>query len=66
MKTNKLVKILSLPLSLILIFALFAACSSKKDGSAIKVGVCAGPYEDMFQEAIEPALKEKGYTVEYV
>jgi len=66
MKTNKSVKILSLVLSITLIFALLAGCSSKKDGTTIKVGVCAGPYEDLFREAIEPTLKEKGYTVEYV
>ena len=66
MKTNKSVKILSLVLSITLIFALLAGCSFKKDGATIKVGVCAGPYEDLFREAIEPTLKEKGYTVEYV
>jgi len=32
----------------------------------VKVGVCAGPYEDMFREAIAPTLIEKGYKVEYV
>jgi D-methionine transport system substrate-binding protein len=66
MKTNKFTRLLTLGLSLTLIFALFTACSSEKDGGTIKVGVCAGPYEDMFREAIEPTLKEKGYTVEYV
>ncbi|MCL2082922.1 MAG: MetQ/NlpA family ABC transporter substrate-binding protein [Oscillospiraceae bacterium] len=78
MKTNKLVKILSLAISLTLSFALLAGCSNNGDTSRqipdegdtsaveIKVGVCAGPYEDMFREAIEPSLKEKGYTLEYV
>ena len=66
MKTNKLVKILALALSLTFIFALLTGCSGSKDGSTIKVGVCAGLYEDMFREAIEPTLKDKGYTVEYV
>ncbi|HCC34757.1 MAG TPA: metal ABC transporter substrate-binding protein [Ruminococcaceae bacterium] len=66
MKINKLVKILSLALSLTLFFSVLTGCSSQKDSVTIKVGVCAGPYEDMFKEAIEPTLKEKGYTVEYV
>ena len=66
MKTTKFARFLALGLTLVLIFPLFTACSSKKDGGTIKVGVCAGPYEDMFKEAIEPTLKEKGYTVEYV
>jgi len=51
-------------LSLAFILAV-TGCSSKDDGT-IKVGVCAGPYEDMFREAIEPSLKEKGYNVRYV
>ena len=55
----------ALTLSLALIVALFTGCLSKDDGD-IKVGVCAGPYEDMFREAIEPSLKEKGYNVRYV
>lgn len=29
----------------------------------IRVGVCAGPYGDMFKEAIEPSLEAKGYQV---
>ena len=66
MKTNKAVKILTVALSLTLLFAAMVGCSSKSDSSVIKVGVCAGPYEDMFRDAIEPTLLEKGYSVEYV
>ena len=51
---------------LALIFTMFAGCSSGGDKDTIKVGVSAGPYEDMFREAIEPSLIEKGYKVEYV
>lgn len=29
----------------------------------IIVGVCAGPYGDMFKDAIQPSLEEKGYKV---
>ena len=64
MKTSN--RILALALSLILILAVFAGCSSGGDENTIKVGVSAGPYEDMFREAIEPSLVEKGYKVEYV
>jgi len=66
MKTNNFARILTLALSLTLIFAALAGCSSGQDENTIKVGVSAGPYEDMFREAIEPSLVEKGYTVEYV
>ena len=41
-------------------------CGSKGDDKEIKVGVCAGPYQDMFKEAIQPKLEEKGYKVDYV
>lgn len=64
---KNLLKILTLSLTLTLSIALFSGCSStSKPSDTIKVGACAGPYEDMFREAIEPSLKEKGYTVEYV
>ena len=49
-----------------------SACGSTKasqsniDEKSIKVGVCAGPYGDMFEEAIKPSLEEKGYKVEMV
>ena len=66
MKTTKFAKLLTLGLTIILVFSLLTGCSSDKDGKTIKVGVCAGPYEDMFREAIEPTLEEKGYKVEYV
>lgn len=32
----------------------------------LKVGFCPGPYSDLWKKAIEPQLKEKGYTFEYV
>lgn len=83
MKVSTLSKLSLLGLSLALVFALLAGCSSDKGNTAngntassttdssaqretIKVGVCAGPYEDMFREAISPALIEKGYSVEFV
>jgi D-methionine transport system substrate-binding protein len=65
MKTQA-TKTLALILSLAFVLAMATGCSSGKTASTLKVGVCAGPYEDMFREAIEPTLKEKGYTIEYV
>lgn len=50
-----------------------AACGSSKEtvktdnkegNKNIIVGVCPGPYGDMVKEALAPALKAKGYTVE--
>ena len=75
MKTNKFARSFTLIFSLILTLVLLIGCAQNKDNvtennltsnNTIKVGVCAGPYEDMFREAIEPALKEKSYTVQYV
>ncbi len=40
------------------------ASADAKDENLIRVGVCAGPYGDMFTEAIKPSLEEKGYTIE--
>ncbi|MBE6024918.1 MAG: metal ABC transporter substrate-binding protein [Cellulosilyticum sp.] len=46
---------------------LFTGCGEKQVKSDyIRVGVCAGPYGDMFKEAIQPSLEEKGYEVEIV
>ncbi|MCR5598819.1 MAG: metal ABC transporter substrate-binding protein [Lachnospiraceae bacterium] len=41
-----------------------AGCGKTDNKKSINVGVCAGPYGDMFREAIQPVLEEKGYTVE--
>ena len=53
-------------LTLILGTAALTGCGDKKSENTIRVGVCAGPYEDMFKEAIQPQLEEKGYEVKYV
>ena len=54
---------------LILVTAL-AACGddngSGADDKSIKLGGTAGPYSDMLNKAIKPALEEKGYEVEVV
>lgn len=59
-------KSLAIAFTAIIGTALFTGCgkSDKKDENLIRVGVCAGPYGDMFNEAIKPALEEKGYKIE--
>lgn len=61
-------KISAVLIVLVIISAIFAGCSGnsddKNDVSVIRVGVCAGPYGDMFKEAIQPSLEKKGYKVE--
>ncbi|MGM0896324.1 MAG: MetQ/NlpA family ABC transporter substrate-binding protein [Bacillota bacterium] len=39
---------------------------SGEESKDIKLGATAGPYSDMLNEAIVPALEEKGYTVETI
>lgn len=66
----KLKKILSLAAALALSLGLIA-CGKANDlktttdvlAKEIIVGVCAGPYGDMFKDAIQPSLEEKGYKI---
>lgn len=65
---KKVVKLINLFLVTILSVSLIA-CQGKSDSESdktLKVGVCAGPYGDMFEEAIKPSLEKKGYEVEIV
>ena len=64
-------KILSLGVGLTLAASLIA-CGKTTDTKTTKtnvevkdivVGVCAGPYGDMFKDAIQPSLEKKGYKV---
>ncbi|MBB5219930.1 D-methionine transport system substrate-binding protein [Treponema rectale] len=52
-------------LGLVLVGMAAALVSCKKE-DALKVGVCAGPYGDMFVEAIQPQLEKKGYKVKII
>lgn len=65
MKTTFIRKKFTLILSAVIGTALLTGCgqSDEKDENLIRVGVCAGPYGDMFNEAIRPALEEKGYEI---
>ncbi len=63
-------KILSLAAALALSLGLIACGKTNElktttDAPAkdIIVGVCAGPYGDMFKDAIQPSLEEKGYKI---
>jgi len=65
-------KILLTALLLILTAAL-VACGGNEEGKkdadndkSVKLGGTAGPYSDMLNKAIKPALEEKGYEVEIV
>lgn len=62
---KKINKIIAAALSAVIGAAVFTGCGKSGDeNKLIRVGVCAGPYGDMFKEAIQPLLEEKGYTVE--
>ncbi|MGN0592985.1 MAG: MetQ/NlpA family ABC transporter substrate-binding protein [Ruminococcus sp.] len=64
---NLIRKFAAVSVALLIGTAAFTGCGSEAeqaDSTTIRVGVCAGPYGDMFKEAIEPALEEKGYSVE--
>ena len=62
---KKINKIIAAALSAVIGAAVFTGCGKSGDeNKLIRVGVCAGPYGDMFKEAIQPSLEEKGYTVE--
>ena len=67
---NKLIQVVVATLTGVLVLAGCGNTSGKgtkgEDDKTLKVGVCAGPYGDMFIEAIEPSLEKKGYQVEVV
>ena len=65
MNTYKKSAILLLIL-VITVGALSGCSQNKSTDTLIKVGVCAGPYGDMFKEAIQPTLEKKGYKIEIV
>ena len=50
-------------LSLFVFAGIFISCGSE---AVLRVGVCAGPYGDMFVEAIQPELEKKGYKIKIV
>ncbi|WP_017381973.1 MetQ/NlpA family ABC transporter substrate-binding protein [Paenisporosarcina sp. TG-14] len=58
---------------LVILMTVLAACGGDKeagtdtaDEKSVKLGGTAGPYSDMLNKAIKPALEEKGYKVEII
>ncbi|MBB3257236.1 D-methionine transport system substrate-binding protein [Paraburkholderia bannensis] len=60
--------VLSALFSAIALFAAQSQTSRAADNAAhvLRVGFVPGPYADEFREGVEPQLKRKGYTVQYV
>ncbi|CAB1245219.1 MetQ/NlpA family ABC transporter substrate-binding protein [Clostridium sp. WLY-B-L2] len=62
-------KISEILLLIILLTGLFSGCGQSSNSSKseskknIVVGVCPGPYGDLFRQAIQPSLEKKGYKV---
>lgn len=64
---NTFKKLVIFLFTLVITVGALSGCSeNKKANTVIKVGVCAGPYGDMFKEAIQPTLEKKGYKIEMV
>ncbi|OCG01130.1 MetQ/NlpA family ABC transporter substrate-binding protein [Gilliamella sp. wkB112] len=57
-------KIIALSVAIVAAFTLLTGCDNAKKDNQIIVGVAAGPYGDMFKQAIAPELTKKGYSVE--
>lgn len=43
-----------------------ASSAASGNGKKITVGVCAGPYGDMFKDAIAPTLEQEGYQTDVI
>ena len=65
MKKFGFAAISGLAIALALVSGLFVSCG-KSSGNLLRVGVCAGPYGDMFVDAIQPELEKKGYKIKIV
>ncbi|MFV0481059.1 MAG: MetQ/NlpA family ABC transporter substrate-binding protein [Campylobacteraceae bacterium] len=50
---------------LAILVSLFSVNTLSAQVKKVVVGVAPGPYGDLFKDAIEPGLKQKGYTVTY-
>lgn len=62
---NFIKKIATITLAVIVGAAFLTGCGKNESSeNTIRVGVCAGPYGDMFKEAIQPVLEGKGYKIE--
>ncbi len=72
MKNNNLLSVVKVFAILFITFGSALAMTgcakqaASTDTNLIRVGVCAGPYGDMFVEAIQPELEKKGYKIKIV
>lgn len=66
MKSKKYIKLIAIAVLAAITITIFAGCGGTAAQKSLKVGVCAGPYGDMFKEAIQPSLEKLGYSVELV
>ena len=72
MKNNNLLSVVKVFAILFITFGAALAMTgcakqaASTDTNLIRVGVCAGPYGDMFVEAIQPELEKKGYKIKIV
>lgn len=68
MKKINVKKLVAPVLTIALLFSLAACGNSAQLGEKqkITVGVCAGPYGDMFEDCIAPSLHELGYETEVI
>lgn len=63
---NIIKRITSIAIAGVIGFSLTACKKENESSKSIKVGFCPGPYSDMFKEAIQPSLEDKGYKIEIV
>ena len=57
-------KLIVATLAILTSLLVLTGCDSAKKENQITVGVAAGPYGDMFKQAIAPGLEKKGYHIE--
>ncbi len=57
-------KLIVASLAILTSLLVLTGCDSAKKENQITVGVAAGPYGDMFKQAIAPGLEKKGYHIE--
>ena len=57
-------KLIVAGLAILTSLLVLTGCDSAKKENQITVGVAAGPYGDMFKQAIAPGLEKKGYHIE--
>ncbi len=57
-------KLIVASLAILSSLIVLTGCDNAKKENQITVGVAAGPYGDMFKQAIAPGLEKKGYQVE--